>query len=66
MRHFTNGEQEYDKDGLWAKQGTVDEEVVRWMLDGNGPLVDGVPWKEFGSYFQKGLPKTTGRFVMMT
>ncbi|KAF3031746.1 hypothetical protein E8E12_001179 [Didymella heteroderae] len=48
MRYFTNGKMEYDKDGLWGEQGTVNQGVVDRFLDGN--------W-----YVNHLPPKTTGR-----
>jgi 1,6-anhydro-N-acetylmuramate kinase len=48
MRHFTKGEMEYDKDGLWGAQGQVNQDVVDRFLDEN--------W-----YVNHSPPKTTGR-----
>lgn len=47
MRHFTNGQMQYDKDGAWAKLGTVDQAVLERVLE--------------MEYFDRSLPKTTGR-----
>ncbi|ANB14734.1 hypothetical protein AWJ20_2341 [Sugiyamaella lignohabitans] len=48
MRHFTDGQMEYDVDGEWGKKGTADEEMVANFLENE-------------SYFKRALPKTTGR-----
>jgi 1,6-anhydro-N-acetylmuramate kinase len=48
MRYFTDGEMEYDKDGVWGAQGTVDQGVVDRFLDSN-------------EYINHMPPKTTGR-----
>jgi 1,6-anhydro-N-acetylmuramate kinase len=47
MRYFTEGKLEYDKDGLWGKQGTVNQEIVDEYLS--------------HPYFSREVPKTTGR-----
>ena len=48
MRYFTDGKQEYDRDGEWGAQGTVDQSIVDCFLDNN--------W-----YVNHAPPKTTGR-----
>lgn len=48
MRYFTNGKEEYDRDGEWGAQGTVDQSTVDCFLDNN--------W-----YVNHAPPKTTGR-----
>ncbi|KAH8146153.1 uncharacterized protein LAJ45_09843 [Morchella importuna] len=48
MRHYTNGAQEYDKDGVFGAAGTVSEEIVAEYLKSL-------------SYFDQPPPKTTGR-----
>lgn len=47
MRYFTDGKLEYDKDGEWGSQGTIDQDIVDEYLS--------------QEYFQRQPPKTTGR-----
>ena len=45
--HFSGGQQRYDADGAWARQGQMDEALIqRWLTE---------------PYFQSPPPKSTGR-----
>lgn len=45
--HFSGGQQSYDADGAWARQGQIDEALIkRWLAE---------------PYFQCPPPKSTGR-----
>lgn len=48
MRYFTDGEMEYDRDGEWGSQGTVNQTIVDSFLRNN-------------EYVNHKPPKTTGR-----
>jgi len=47
VRSFSNGEEEFDRDGQWAAQGSTDEKLLSWLMD-----------REF---IKKEPPKSTGR-----
>jgi 1,6-anhydro-N-acetylmuramate kinase len=50
MRHYTDGKQEYDKDGQWGKQGKIYQDIVDDYIHNH--------W-----WYQHDIPKTTGREV---
>ncbi|MCA9883033.1 MAG: anhydro-N-acetylmuramic acid kinase [Anaerolineae bacterium] len=52
VMHFTNGQQNYDRDGLLARQGRLDEEWLHDLLQ--------------HPYYQRDYPKTTGRELFGT
>jgi len=56
VRNFTDGEEEFDRDGKWAAQGSTDQELLNWLM--NREFVKKKPpkstgRKDFGKYFAK-------------
>lgn len=49
VRQFTVGEEEFDRGGKWAAQGSTDEKLLNWLMD-----------REF---IKREPPKSTGRQV---